>query len=329
MPEISVIVPVYKAEKYIERCVKSIVSQTYENFELILINDGSPDNSGKICDDLAQKDDRIIVIHKQNGGVAETRNVGIDIARGTYIAFVDADDYIQCDMLEKMLACANESNFDIVMCKYFIDKKGIITLATMSYEKRYNNIAEVREKLLYRYYTENHNGLYSLCNKLIRRELYIKNDIKFDVNLKRGEDAWFIFYCLKHAERVAFLDDGYYYYCQNEDSIMHTLQLNQYEVWVQSRKHLLSENEELNYKIDYSIFYKQFLYNIAVFCRELMNKGYSDKVVQIITDPFYLNAVEYMGKFPLHIKLLHKMAKYRLRRITLLCYKLWGTIDGR
>ena len=97
---ISVIVPVYKAEKHLEKCVESIINQTYTNLEIILVNDGSPDNSGKLCDELIKKDSRIKVIHKENGGPSSARNLGIKNASGKYVAFIDSDDYIKFDMYE-------------------------------------------------------------------------------------------------------------------------------------------------------------------------------------------------------------------------------------
>lgn len=100
MCEISIIVPVYKVEPYLRKCVDSILAQTFTNFEVILVDDGSPDNSGKICDEYAIKDSRVRVIHKENGGLSSARNAGIDIARGKYLGFVDSDDYIAEDMYE-------------------------------------------------------------------------------------------------------------------------------------------------------------------------------------------------------------------------------------
>ena len=128
--KISVIVPVYKAEKYIEACVQSILSQTYDDFELILINDGSPDASGTICDALAAGDHRIRVIHKENGGAATARNAGLDAARGDYIAFVDGDDLIHPQYLELLLAMLQKDKADVAWCHYdfFTDESSFSSL---------------------------------------------------------------------------------------------------------------------------------------------------------------------------------------------------------
>ena len=108
---ISVIVPVYNVEEYVEKCVLSIINQTYKNLEIILVDDGSTDNSGKICDEIAIKDNRIKVIHKKNGGLSDARNVGIDIAKGDYLGFVDSDDYIDPDMYSILL---NNMNLSLI-----------------------------------------------------------------------------------------------------------------------------------------------------------------------------------------------------------------------
>ena len=123
-PLISVIVPVYKVEQYLDRCVQSIVDQTYKNLEIILVDDGSPDNCPAMCDAWAEKDDRVQVIHKENGGVSSARNVGLDAVTGSYIAFVDADDWIESDMLEFLLHNIIEFKADISGCTFSKDFSG-------------------------------------------------------------------------------------------------------------------------------------------------------------------------------------------------------------
>ena len=113
---VSVIVPIYKVEKYLDRCVNSIINQTYKNLEIILIDDGSPDNCPKMCEDWAKKDNRIIVIHKQNGGLSDARNFGLDVAIGEYVTFVDSDDLISPTFIEKLVNLSKEHNAEIVSC---------------------------------------------------------------------------------------------------------------------------------------------------------------------------------------------------------------------
>jgi glycosyltransferase involved in cell wall biosynthesis len=126
-PLISIIVPVYKVEKFLSKCVDSILNQTYRNIEIILIDDGSPDNSPAICDEYAEKDNRIKVIHQRNAGLAGARNAGLAICRGEYIAFVDSDDYIEPNMMEAMLNAAVNNDCDIVRCNCATIKDGVRT----------------------------------------------------------------------------------------------------------------------------------------------------------------------------------------------------------
>ena len=116
--KVSVIVPIYKVEPYLDQCVQSIVNQTYKNLEIILVDDGSPDNSPAMCDAWAEKDNRIRVIHKENGGFSSARNAGLDAATGDYIQFVDSDDWILPDMTAALVSCAVKENADVVRCGY-------------------------------------------------------------------------------------------------------------------------------------------------------------------------------------------------------------------
>lgn len=117
---ISIIIPVYKVEPYLRRCVDSLISQTYKNIEIILVDDGSPDNCGKICDEYADKDERVKVIHKKNGGLSDARNVALDIANGDYIGFVDSDDYVSSEMYERLVYEAVVHDCEMVVCGYYI-----------------------------------------------------------------------------------------------------------------------------------------------------------------------------------------------------------------
>lgn len=322
--KISVIVPVYNAKMYIKRCVDSILNQTYRNFELLLIDDGSSDNSGVICDEYAAKDNRIRVIHKDNSGVADTRNVGLQQANGDYILFVDSDDYIKVDMLEKLVKRAIECDSDIVMCKYFTDKSGNLSTANMKYDEIYDGAERVKNGLIYLYYADYHNGLYSLCNKLIKKCVFNSNNITFDTSLNRGEDAWFIFQCLKYCKRVDFIPEALYYYYQNENSIMHNIYPDQYERWVDMRKRLLKENEELKFEIDFTLFYRDFFYKLAIYCKNEIERGNDDRVKKILSDDFYRRTVKYVDKLPMHIKLIHKSALIH-PKLAIIVLKLWGT----
>lgn len=139
MPEISIIVPVYNVEKYLSQCIESIKSQTFEDWELILVDDGSPDNSGIICDEYAKTDRRIKVVHQENGGVSTARNLGLENAKGEYISFIDSDDYIAPEFLKVMLDKLLTHNADMVRCGFheFNDRNGVFNTCQFENEKVY------------------------------------------------------------------------------------------------------------------------------------------------------------------------------------------------
>ena len=142
-PKISVIVAVYKAEAYLHRCVDSLLAQTFQNFEILLVDDGSPDNSGKICDDYAKQDARIRVFHKENGGVSSARQCGIDHAKGEYTTHVDPDDWVEPTMLEDLYRKANEEDADMVLSDFYLEYRDNI-----KYEKRQPSSLKIKNILL-------------------------------------------------------------------------------------------------------------------------------------------------------------------------------------
>ena len=143
MPTISVIVPVYKVEPYIRKCVDSILGQTFSDIQVILVDDGSPDQCGKICDEYAKQDNRVEVIHKENGGLSDARNAGIPYAKGEYIIFLDSDDYIENDMFEYMYTRIKDSGADMATCAY------MKCIKTESRHKRKRWILSAQEKRLF------------------------------------------------------------------------------------------------------------------------------------------------------------------------------------
>lgn len=306
MPEISVIVPVYNAELYIERCVDSILEQSFSDFELLLMDDGSTDNSPEICDELGEKDSRIMVVHKPNTGVSDTRNQAMKLACGKYIAFVDADDYISKEMLHLMYNEINKNKCDMVMCNYYIDNGDMLTVAKMKYEPYYDTKMSVKNRLLQRYYETDQVGLYSLCNKLFRRPLIECYQIEMNVELEIAEDAWFVFEYLKVCDSVKYISTPLYYYYQNPDSAMHQVRLDQYEKWVYTRKRLLAENESLQFKLDYQKFYRGFCYKVCIYLRDLIKMNEGALAKRIMKDEFYLNAIKCTKstQLPPHIRLL-------------------------
>lgn len=208
-PVISIIVPVYKAEKFLNRCVDSILAQTFTDFECILIDDGSPDSSPAICDEYAKKDPRVKVIHQKNGGVSAARNAGLDAALGEWIGFVDSDDWIEKDTYELALKATVEQNADIVQWK--------MRLANPVKELDYNFQNDCELKI------DKKNVLTWLQNscytQLFNRKLIYDNNVRFPLNISMGEDRHFSFCCMASAKKVWQLNRVLYHYFQNEEGI--------------------------------------------------------------------------------------------------------------
>ena len=169
---ISIIVPVYNVEKYIKKCIDSIINQTYKNLEIILVDDGSPDNCGKICDEYAEKDKRIKVIHKENGGLSDARNAGIKIARGCYIGFVDSDDWIDKNMYEKLYKTLKEKDADIACCK-LIRYKNTIEKISKKFDGRIVEYDQ-RQYIKKFFKIDSQECVYYAWNKLYKRQVIDK-----------------------------------------------------------------------------------------------------------------------------------------------------------
>lgn len=204
MPAVSVIIPIYKAGNTLSRCLDSVLSQTLLDLEIILINDGSPDNSGKICNEYQKKDARIKVIHKKNEGVSTARQCGIDIATGEYTIHVDADDWIATDMIENLYNKAKSDNADMVICDYFnCGRAG----------KRYTKQAPTNLKPYQVIFDLCKGALHgSLCNKLIRSAIYKEHMICFPAELSIMEDKVFVIQSCYFMNKISYLNRAFYYY---------------------------------------------------------------------------------------------------------------------
>lgn len=205
--KISVIVPVYNAEKYLDSCIRSVLQQTYPNWELILIDDGSKDESGSIADQYKQTEDRIRVIHQQNAGVSTARNQGLDMATGNYIAFLDADDELTTDCLKKLIETAIENHADIVAGKCSSDRKSTNPLSEITV---WRGEEALKNALMDNPFT------YSACAKLFRRECI--GNTRFVPEIKINEDSFFIFQLVAKKPTFVGIEDEVYLYRENPNS---------------------------------------------------------------------------------------------------------------
>ena len=205
MGKISVIIPIYNAENYLNRCLESIIQQTYKDLEVILIDDGSKDNSGKICDEYKNKDNRLIVIHKKNGGVCSARNVGLSIATGDYVCFMDADDFIDLDMYKRLINIIAKEEVDIVICGFANE---ILAGVFQPYCKEkmecvFNRYQMINNLLQNKYYS------CSVNDKIFRKE--IVNEQYFNENITHYEDLLYLYQVMKKCKSAVFVSDVYYY----------------------------------------------------------------------------------------------------------------------
>lgn len=229
---ISVVVPVYNSEKYLPRCIESILSQSFSDFELILVNDGSCDSSGGICDAYAQKDARIRVIHKQNAGVSAARNDGIDAARGMYLTFIDSDDYVEPDFLEYALHDIQQNSVDMYISGLRMETyQENEMIHSVEYCSKTSRSVTTRELL------EEVNSAYPqicICGpwcKLYAANVIKKNDIRFLKELNCGEDTYFNLCVLEKIDQIYFSSDWFYHYCRsNEESLFGRFHPDTYEI---------------------------------------------------------------------------------------------------
>lgn len=220
MELVSVIIPVYNVEKYLDRCMESVVAQTYSDIEIILVDDGAKDSSGRMCDEWAKRDSRVKVIHKENGGLSSARNEGLDVATGKYIYFLDSDDYIKTDLLEKALAWM-EPDVQLVSfgyCKSFENGSELICFTQMLHSVICKSSADV---LMLVQRQMNRDFPWEAWNRIYRRDIIEQHGLRFEDNKRIfAEDLYFcICYC-SHIKKMIHVPEALYYYTIRNDSIM-------------------------------------------------------------------------------------------------------------
>lgn len=215
-PLISVVIPVYKVEAYISECIDSVLEQTYHNLEIILVNDGSPDSCPQICDEYAKQDSRIKVIHKENGGLSDARNAGLEIATGKWVSFIDSDDWIEPEFISTLLDTAKSNDADISVCAYTKVYEGGSSVKISADEdlKVMSSTQAMQDLFTYKKY-----GGVMTWNKLYKTKIFIDNKIKFPVG-KIHEDNFTTYKTYYYANKIAYIDTPLVNYRQRDDSIM-------------------------------------------------------------------------------------------------------------
>ena len=236
--KISVIVPIYNVEQYLRRCIDSIINQTYKNLEIILIDDGSTDNSSTICDEYCKKDKRIKVIHKNNEGVSSARNKGIELSKGKYIVFIDSDDYVSNEHIEVLYDCIISNNVDLVISNLIdISEDGII-LNNEEKESFLMNKDQCLKELL-----SEDNFYHLCCGNIYRKDLLEK--IRFNCKYRIAEDLDFLYRYIKHIRSAYFLSKNTYYYLKREGSATNSIYSEKWNDELKICNFIISEMVEL------------------------------------------------------------------------------------
>ena len=270
--KISIVVAIYNIEKYIRRCIDSLINQTYKNIEIILVDDGSTDECGKICDNYKSDDERVIVIHKENQGLGEARNTGIENAHGKYICFIDGDDYVDINYISDTYKIAEEENAEIVLCGYkFLNKKNVLKSFIPESEKLVFKNEEIQEILLpdlvdntYPQYTK--NIIMTAWSALFSLETIKRCGWKFVSERKIiSEDVYSLLKLYANINTVAICKNAYYYYCENSTSLTHIYREDRYIKVKQFYKETFKLVESLNYNenVKVKLVYTYISFSIA------------------------------------------------------------------
>lgn len=261
--KVSVVIPVYNTEKYLEQCVDNVLQQSYTELEILLINDGSTDNSAMLCDQYEKQDSRVRVIHKRNGGLSSARNKGIDEATGQYILFLDSDDYWDDKYLvEKLLKAVNENDLVNFRYKHYIEESNKYVDCLPSCEENFagKKKDEILERLLQK-------GLFlaSACNKLISMKLIKENQLYFRENIT-SEDVDWCARLLLACDKVTYLNTDAYVYRQRQGSITHTIKFENIKQLSENVKYCIQLGKNLNKEEKiYAVYYTYVAYQYGVF----------------------------------------------------------------
>lgn len=308
MPEVSIIVPVYKAEQFLQRCVESILNQSYTNFELLLVDDGSPDKSPEICDYYARTDSRVRVFHQRNQGVSAARNKGIDEADGKFIMFCDSDDYVHPEWIRVMVNQAQKHPTAVIVCNVLKGKEG----------KAFVSPAVDEKFSVFQYLDLFKNGISPYCvNKIYNRSVLKDHNIRFDSNIGFSEDVMFNCVYMKFCDVVLYTETELYYYFDNSESAMNLARFNLFELHLLPFKERLPfiAEQELQEYCDIWLF--QFLNLLEnVWKKEfrvsiLKRMMYNQKMVETEAFQYCLEHASGKNENPVMLKFL-KMRNYYL-----------------
>lgn len=332
-PEISIIVPIYNGEKYMRKCIDSILNQTFANIEVILVDDGSSDKSRYIISEYVKQDKRVVAIYQKNSGPSIARNNGIKIARGKYLGFVDSDDYINELMYEKLYRLVNEYRVQMGMCAYketyLYDNTEKIVNTNLKETKIYNK-EEIRKYIISTFANNENFGFYCLWNKIYLREFIIENKILMDEAREHGEDWWFNISLFNLLESYIYTDEALYNYIHvNENSLMSKYRENQFDLFLDGRKKikLVVPAEFINFKE----FNNRFIYEFSAYIirtfKEINDKNKSNRLIDnVLNNEDVIDACNNHDRLPLHFKVVTFFIKIRAKKLSKLVYRCLSLI---
>ena len=273
--KVSIIVPVYNVEKYIERCIASLVSQTYKDLEIIFVDDGTEDNAGKICDEYALKDNRIIVYHNENLGVAYSRNFGIDKATGEAVMFVDSDDHIEPETVEKMVAGMKDTNADMVtLNRYYIDAGKSVSVVESIYKGLYEG--EKVKELIRKKFSKNPHEIFftGTWGKLYKASILKEKNIRFANGVALGEDSIFVLNYMFNCNSVFCSDYIGYHYVKYDGSVTSSKNIDVISFWRKFENYLVELKKLLDNYSDVIDLEEEYLYDTVKCLRGTLNKEF-------------------------------------------------------
>ena len=328
---LSIIVPVYNGGGYLEKCINNILQQNYNKFEIIIINDGSKDNTYEICERIKQLDGRIKVIHSPNMGVSEARNIGIANSNGKYLAFIDCDDHIEKDMYRSMISKLEEEDLDLVMCSYISEYDNYSSKNIFPWDDKILNINHIKDELIPRLISKiDKNGyeqdliMGSIWRAVFKKEILDKNNILFNKEIKYSEDLVFLIQYLFKCKKIFTTNECYYFYNKKTN-----LQLSTTQKYVPNLSYNLNyvdneilkifkrENMELNKNWYLRIITNDYII-MSNICHFTVDKSFTERVYEMKKEMSENNFIE-------NINLLSKNELYGLRKIVIFClkYKLY------
>lgn len=329
MVKVSVIVPVYNSEKYLNKCIDSILNQTLKEIELILVNDGSTDRSRKILEEYSEMDDRVIVLNIKNGGPARARNKGIKIAKGKYLSFVDSDDYIDGDFLEKLYNTADNNKVQMIMTNYKDINmfNGVTSMTCHELECGVIfNKDRIKKDILTTFTKTINYGFFSMCNKLYLREYLLKLGFLIDETRDHGEDWLFnINIFLNLNSFIAVEKPLYNYIHANENSLMTKYRENQFEIYLDGRKKIISLLP--SDVIDYKELNKKFIYEFSSYIiktyRNISDKSKRKELLnRVVYEKEVIESCKNVDGLPFNFKIIAFLIRNKMQALALVLYKI-------